>query len=279
MTFKRLLVPVEDHDMMPSVLTAAVLVAERFQAYVEGIALQSVVPELIVTGPIGGFPIAPAKRDDPELAARLRRTFESGMRPHAGASAAAHQGLAWGWHGEDTVSEGYVASYARVFDLTIFARPGGEGAGSQLNALESTLFESGRPVLVVPPRAPGGLGEKVLIAWNGSTETAHAVAFAMPFLTAAREVTVLSVEEGALSGPSGEQLALHLKAHGIAARLRTVGPERRKTSDAILADAAAIGCDLIIKGAYTQSRFKQMIFGGPTSHILAAAEVPVLFAH
>lgn len=279
MTFKRLLVPVEDHEMMPSVLATAILVAEKFQAYIEGIALQSIIPELIVTGPIGGFPIAPAKRDDPELAGRLRRVFEGVMRPSAGAAAAAHSGLAWGWHGEEAVGEGYVASYARVFDMSVFARPGGEGVGSQLNALEAALFESGRPVLVAPPSAPGSVGEKVLIAWNASTETAHAVAFAMPFLSAAREVTVLSVEEGAQAGPSGDQLALHLKAHGITARLRTVSPEQRKTGEVILSEASALGCDLIIKGAYTQSRFKQMIFGGPTSHILAATELPVLFAH
>ena len=66
---------------------------------------------------------------------------------------------------------------------------------------------------------------------------------------------------------------------GIAAKAMTVGIEGRSTGEAILRAAKSAGADLLIKGAYTQSRFRQMIFGGATSHILANAELPVLMAH
>jgi nucleotide-binding universal stress UspA family protein len=53
----------------------------------------------------------------------------------------------------------------------------------------------------------------------------------------------------------------------------------RTTGEAVLAAAGSVGCDLLIKGAFTQSRLRQMIFGGTTQHILEHAELPVLLAH
>jgi nucleotide-binding universal stress UspA family protein len=80
-------------------------------------------------------------------------------------------------------------------------------------------------------------------------------------------------------GPSIKDALGHLEANGIVATEKTVTGARNRQGEAILAEAAAIGADLLIKGAYTQSRLRQMIFGGATSHILASAELPVFFAH
>jgi nucleotide-binding universal stress UspA family protein len=80
-------------------------------------------------------------------------------------------------------------------------------------------------------------------------------------------------------GPSGEQIARYLQRNGVQCDAVTVSPEGRSTGAAILAQAASRGCDLLIKGAYTQSRLRQMIFGGATRHILANASLPVLMAH
>jgi nucleotide-binding universal stress UspA family protein len=67
--------------------------------------------------------------------------------------------------------------------------------------------------------------------------------------------------------------------NGIAAEAVTLKPSKRGAGEAILAKADELGCDLIVKGAYTQSRLRQMIFGGTTRHILANAKLPVLMAH
>jgi nucleotide-binding universal stress UspA family protein len=80
-------------------------------------------------------------------------------------------------------------------------------------------------------------------------------------------------------GPSGEQCCDWLAGHGIKARELTLGLEGRKPGDALMQEATKLGADLIIKGAYTQSRLRHMIFGGATSHLLAHAMVPVLMAH
>jgi nucleotide-binding universal stress UspA family protein len=145
--------------------------------------------------------------------------------------------------------------------------------------LESALFESGRPVLIAPPASPRSLATNILIAWNRSTEQARATAFAMPLLRLAERITILTVEGATVAGPSGVELARSLKANGIAAEPITVTPGKISAGETILAKAQELGCDLIVKGAYTQSRLRQMIFGGTTRYILANANLPVLMAH
>ena len=145
--------------------------------------------------------------------------------------------------------------------------------------LETVLFETGRPLLLAPPVLPATLGDTAVIAWNGSTETARTVAYAMPFLKAAQRVVVLGVDGWPMSGPGCESFTLALRRHGIAAEFVQVQNTRRNVGEEILAQTRALGGDLLVKGAYTQSRLRQMIFGGATAHILASAEVPVIMAN
>ena len=117
------------------------------------------------------------------------------------------------------------------------------------------------------------------MSWNGSTETARAMALALPFLIRAERVIVLAVEGVMVPGPSAAEVARHLEANGVKAEAREAAAGGRGGGAAILAEAAELGADLLVKGAYTHSRLRQMIFGGATSHILAEAELPVLMAH
>jgi nucleotide-binding universal stress UspA family protein len=146
-------------------------------------------------------------------------------------------------------------------------------------AIESGLFESGRPILLSPPSPPHQIATNILIAWNCSTEQARAIAFAMPLLHRADRVTVLTVIGGTgVLGPSAEQLIRYLQRNGIVAEPMRVELDGRSTGEAILAAAQSLDCDLLIKGAYTQSQLRQMIFGGATQHIMANATMPVLLA-
>jgi len=146
--------------------------------------------------------------------------------------------------------------------------------------LEDALFESGRPVLMVPKTTAAPLGEIVAIAWNGSTETAVTVALGMPFLKQAREVVVVTVGPQHMPepGPSGEELARSLEAHGLNVSLRTALGRQKAQGESFLKEATAAGADLLLKGAYTQSRIRQMIFGGGTRHIIMESKMPVLMA-
>ncbi len=209
-----------------------------------------------------------------------RSLFESFMQSHGVARAASTGSLSYGWLPDAPEGDYFVGSHGRVFDVTVVGRPGSDPRGPRMAMLEAALFESGHPILIAPPRPVQGIATRVLIAWNCSTEQARATAFAIPILKQADQVTVLTVEGGAaVPGPTGEQLCGWLQSHGISAKALTVGLEGRSTGQAILANAEALGCDLLIKGAYTQSRLRQLIFGGATRDILLHATLPVLMAH
>ncbi len=92
-------------------------------------------------------------------------------------------------------------------------------------------------------------------------------------------MVVLTVQGGTVPGPTGEQLARYLARNGVPSEPMSVNPEGRSTGEAILAQAAALKSDLVVKGAYTQSRLRQMMFGGATRHLLGHATLPVLMAH
>ena len=92
-------------------------------------------------------------------------------------------------------------------------------------------------------------------------------------------MSVLTVQGSAVAGPSGEQCAEYLRRNGIKAAVKNVPMRGGNRGEVILAEVDALGCDLLIKGAYTQSRLRQMIFGGATRYIINAATIPVLMAH
>jgi len=100
---------------------------------------------------------------------------------------------------------------------------------------------------------------------------------AMPILRKANRVIVLSVEGSMVPGPAGQEAVSYLQAHGhgIGATEKSISSRGQRPGAVLLAEARAQGADLLIKGAYTQSRLRQMIFGGATQHVLAAAELPV----
>jgi nucleotide-binding universal stress UspA family protein len=225
--------------------------------------------------------MATVKQRDAEAATQAQQLFEGFMQSRQVArSLEAKPALTWNWF--DTAPDGddVVGSYGRVFDAIVLGRPSDDPQGPRMLTLEAGLFESGRPVLIAPPTPPRQLGENVLIAWNCSTEQARTTAFAMPLLRRAQKVTVLTVEGATVPGPTGAQMARALKLNGIPTDAMTLKAERgRNAGDVILTRARELGCDLLVKGAYTQSRIRQMIFGGTTRHILANANLPVLMAH
>jgi nucleotide-binding universal stress UspA family protein len=278
---RTILIPTDQRKNMTAALQTALMLARRFDSYIEGFALRAKFNDFATADVGGGFAMASFKDEAVAEAQKSRELFEAFMREQGIARAGeAASGLSFGWLDEAPEGEGAVGYYGRVFDLVVFSRPDETFSGLDHRALESGLFESGRPVLLAPPSAPQKIATNILIAWNGSTEQARTIAFAMPLLHKAERVTVLTIPGGAaVPGPSGEQVTRSLQRNGIPATLLTVELEGRSTGETILAAAAAQGCDLLVKGAYTQSRLRQMIFGGATSHILASATLPVLMAH
>ena len=278
MGMKTILVPTENHDAMRSALETALQLARRCDAYIEGFALRWDISTYVA---FDGVPMGIYEQDISKEAKQACQLFESFMREHdvprATRTTAA---LSFGWLDDAPVGESFVGSYGRVFDVIVMRRPAATSTPLHNRAIESGVFESGRPILLSPPLPPRQIATNVLVAWNCSTEQARATAFAMPLLRLADRVTVLTVIRGTgVPGPSAAQLIQYLQRNGIAAAPMSVELDGRTTGEAILATAESLGCDLLVKGAYTQSRLRQMIFGGATQHVLANATLPVLLAH
>jgi len=278
MSFRTILVPTEQQDLMNVTLETALLLARKFDSYIEGFALGTATAAAFALGDLGGGPMPPSVQEIAERAARMQGMFESFMRERGVPYGGETKGLSSGWLRDAPEGDFFVGSYGRLFDAIVLARPG--RGGSQMSTLEAALFESGRPVLIAPPSPRPDMGKNVLIAWNGSTEQARTTAFSMPILKRASRVVVLTIEGGAaVPGPTGEQLCRYLQLNDVSAKPMTVALGGRVTGEAVLAHANALGCDLLIKGAYTQSRLRQFIFGGTTRYILANTTLPLLMAH
>jgi nucleotide-binding universal stress UspA family protein len=281
MSMKTILVPMENHDMR-SALETALLLGQRNNSYIEGFALRWQVIELVAgIDAMGGIPLDRFKEDIEEEAKKAKQIFEIFMQEHGvPRSTGTTESVSFGWLDHAAEGESFIGSYGRVFDVIVMNRRDAKTGPTHDRAIESGLFESGRPILLSPPSPPSQIATNVLIAWNCSTEQARAIALAMPILRKADRVTVLTVVGGTgVAGPSAEQLIRYLHCNGIAAKSMRVELDGRNTGEAILASAQSLGCDLLIKGAYTQSRLRQWIFGGATQHVLENAALPVLLAN
>jgi nucleotide-binding universal stress UspA family protein len=281
---KTILVPTEQNAGMAAALDVALLFAKKFDSCIEGFPLRPAVADMVAMDPDAGMTMVAVKENDADMARQAEDLFRSfmerhGLRQLADDAPASSASLSWRWNAAAPSGHDFVGSYGRVFDLIVVPRPGEEWQSPSMVTLESALFESGRPVLIAPPKSPDSIATNVLIAWNRSTEQARTTAFAIPLLRLASRITILTVEGSTVAGPSGVDLARSLAMNGIAAEPITVSRGKVSAGETVLKKAAELGCDLIVKGAYTQSRLRQMIFGGTTRHILGHANVPVLMAH
>ncbi len=276
MAIKTFLVPVELGNHLAPTLETALLMAKSCDGHVAGIGLGI---SYVVVGPMGGMVVTTQEIDEQTPVEDLRKAFADHMNG-AGVPRAETPGpgLGWNWSGEGVITDAELGSVSRIYDAAIIGRPDPDLNGPRIATVENILFEGGRPVLIAPPKPLPQIGKSILIAWNCSTESARAVSFAMPLIETADKVTVLTVEGGTVPGPSGEELCNTLKAHGVPAECKSMAASAGSVGETILSEAASQGSDLIVKGAYTHSRLRQMIFGGPTSHLLYHAEVPVFMA-
>ncbi|RZN15048.1 universal stress protein [Bradyrhizobium sp. Leo121] len=278
---KTILVPTQNTPAMTSTLETAVLLARRTGAYIEGVPLWFGTPEFVVAGLASSYSMETYRVRREAEAAGERELFETFMQQHGVAAAKMTADRPWySWFAEVPPGEGLVGSHGRVFDVIVMSRPGAATDPLYRRAVESGLFESGRPVVLSPPTAPKQIATNIMIHWNGSTEQARANALAMPLLHLAGRVTVLTVIGGQdVPGPSADQVRKQLRYNGIAAEPLSIELNGRSTGEAVLAAAKADGCDLLVKGAFTRTRLRQLIFGGATSHIMEHADLPLLMAH
>ena len=147
--------------------------------------------------------------------------------------------------------------------------------------IAAALFESGRPVLIIPPGSERFSARRILIAWDGGASAARAVGDAMPFLTGAEEVEILSVsgEKDLSSVIAGADLAPHLARHGIKVTVRNIALTQPDVASEIRQAATDFGADLVVSGAYKHSRLREWLLGGVTQSLLKDCTLPILMSH
>lgn len=184
-----------------------------------------------------------------------------------------------GWRDVIGQLEMVIAREGQIADLIVLGRPDPTEAPLDEVALESALFASGRPVLLCPLTGPVSLGGTALVAWNASLESTHAVAAGLPLLARMDKVEVLRLGDASPGDVSSAEVAHYLQAHRIPATSQDIPLPHGGAGKAILDRAQAIGAGLIVMGAYTHSRVRELILGGATRDALRAAPVPVLLTH
>jgi len=300
---KTILVPATGGSADDAVFPTALAVARRFAAHLDFLHVRFDPADIIATeaaAAIGGSTISGdlIERWEREAAAHeemARQRFLS-LCEHEGITVADDvppaqrppQGVSAAWRREVGVESDWVAEYGRAADLVVVGR-------SEPDTLEAALLDTGRPLLVPAtpdPATRSGDGTPlfdgtVAVAWKNTPEAARAVTAAMPFLAAAQQVVILTVDEGGGDAEdrdeSAERLARSLRWHGLAATARRLHTDAAGgAAEALLAAASGgeIGAGLLVMGGYGHGRLRELVFGGVTAHVLRnAAPIPVLLMH
>lgn len=204
----------------------------------------------------------------------------------------ARVGVAAEWRAPPGVADEVATVHARHADLVVLGQHDGQAQAAPVleRFNENLILGSGRPVLVVPytGQVPHRF-ERILIAWNGSRESARAVGDAMPLLERCAHVTaaiiVPTTGEPRLDAPNGKALVDYLSRHGVTAECEVipvsheVGVDKAGAGELLLTRAADVAADLIVMGCYGHARLRELVMGGVTRTLLRSMTVPTLLSH
>lgn len=286
--FKTILVAVSDGEPCRSALDTALRVGRDFSGHVQALHVGAdptgVVP-LIGEGMSSVMVeeiMAVAERASAERKTRARALFNQRLETYGipfVETPLAPSGVCASWREEVGREDELIAWRGRLADLIVLGRPRNTAELPSLATLNVALMDSGRPVLVAPPEPPTVFGKRVVIAWNGSAEATRALAASMPFLQLADSITVLTYPENERDPTRAADLASYLAWHGIKVDAREFTVHPAAIGPTILEQVNMLGGDMLVMGAYTHSRLRQLILGGVTRHMLESAAIPLLLCH
>ena len=255
----------------------AVSVAEALDAHLTGIAfLYDAVVPVAATGYIPPEVIE-TQQADSEAAAKAALDGFAARASRAGIAAEPMK-LAASFAGAGE----QFGMIARRFDLAVVGQAEPNKDSVEELIAESALFESGRPVIVVPyiQKAPLKL-DRVMACWDGSRAATRAIADAMPLLerSGAVEVVIIADEPGKQDEIAGADMGQHLARHGLKVDVKRMSVGDIDVADALLSHAADANIDFMVMGGYGHSRLREFVLGGVTRSILRSMTVPVLMSH
>lgn len=277
MTYKTLLVHIDDSRASDARVDFALDLAGRFDAHLIGlyVVCQDLFRPLV-------------KRDESlNLGAHEKESAERMERAHAHfVEAAQRAGCAFEWRAPKGPALDVAILHVRHADLLVLGQHDPDDQASYIarNFVEDLLMSAGRPAIVVPHSGRiASFGENVLVGWDGSQDAARALADALPILKRARFVTVTTVEkppDNETETPAGFDIAGYLERHGVRAGFTSIPRAADiSTGATLLNQTSDIHADLLVTGAYGHARIRERVLGGVTHTLLETMTVPVLMSH
>ena len=287
MAIKRMLVPLFSGAAEGAALDTAVAVARQFDAHIEGMYVRASPDQAFqfVSSGLDTALYGQVLEKLHEDVARDDRMARGNFEDHMGRSGvvlsddpATISGPSASWQTVVGDPADLIARHGGAFDLVVTAHPARSSAATARQIVDAAIFNTARPVLLAAGEVDAPLGRSVLVAWNRGIQGSRALVGALPFLADAERVVILMVTTGAKQGPEPEDIAANLAWHGVAAEVKRLPPDYRPVAEVLTDEAHAIEADLLVMGAYSQSRMRERILGGVTKDILTDADLPVLLA-
>lgn len=176
----------------------------------------------------------------------------------------------------------HVARMARTRDLCIVPLSG--RFDEQQGVVRNVVFGSGRPTLILDEAAvaarPSGAA-RVVVCWDGGASAARALADSLPVLAKADHVTVLTIcgDKPGVDEHSGQDVARHLRSHGVSAEIKALAADHGSAGQTIERYVRQLDADLLVMGAFGQTRLRDFVLGGVTEYLLHAPPTALWMAH
>ncbi|MGN6283720.1 MAG: universal stress protein [Afipia sp.] len=273
---KDIILNIEPDASRDGVSDYAISIAEEFESHLAGVGMAGLdIPTVMMPD----FPtdlVGKILLENEEIAKQSIKRFEQ---------AATRQGISFEQRlvTRQVAAPNAFSAMARRFDLSVVMQTDvDEGAINEM-LIEATLFDSGRPIVVVPyfQKDPLKL-DKIVCCWDGSRAATRAINDAMPFLKRAKSTELFIVINEKTSGDDeirGVEMANHLARHGVHVDVETTPVADIDVPDAILSHAADCSANLIVMGGYGHSRLREFVLGGATRTILSSMTAPVFMSH
>jgi len=274
--YTQILIPTDQSDRTKQALRWGMLVAQAHQAWAVGLHVR---PDPTTALPLVGEGMSGAMVEDMLAVANKQAQDRAGKAQALFHEIAQSMGCdRVQWRDLTGREEELVARQGRLSDLLVMSMPQSTMDIAAMLTLNAALMESGKPILLCPAMAEPVLPQRVAIAWNGSLEASRTVSAALPILTQAEQVLILSAPDMAPQMPSAAELAGFLTHHGIDSR-QVAMKSSHHAGQHILDVCQGEGVQMLVMGAYTHSRLRQLIMGGVTRHMLDHSPIACLMGH
>lgn len=289
---KNILVPLTGSDNDAGALEAAYFIGARFAANVLCLRVHPNPMQIVAQAALSQFG---TKMGNVELIHAIEKQCETrtqkartafdrfSERVSSPASTLGKGSIAANWQEIEGDPLADTITAARYCDMVVLGRAPKDHDFNTDN-IANILIRCGRPVLLAPDKPVTGIGSHIAIAWKESAEAARAVTAAMPLLAHAKRVGVMCAKEAETElsdqdlGPAA-RLAEQLAHHGVSPNAKDIAFSKQSISHSVIQAAYDWGADLLIAGAYSHSRFRELVFGGFTRQVLQACDLPVLLLH